>query len=147
VTAAVIAAFEHRALRGSAGELAPPERPVTALGLAAVVVATVLAVALPSPALPVLIAGAAVAGVRLLAGKTEIRKVAGVVGVPTLAGLFGVAVALGTLGRLWAGPAVLLSHLNLWGTAGIAALSTVLLNNLPAASLLAARTPGHPSRC
>ena len=81
VTAAVIAAFEHRALRGGAGELAPPERPVIGLGLAAVVVATVLAVALPSPALPVLIAGAAVAGVRLLAGKTEIRKVAGVVGV------------------------------------------------------------------
>jgi hypothetical protein len=65
VTAAVIAAFEHRALRGSAGELAPPERPVIGLGLAAVVVATVLAVALPSPALPVLIAGAAVAGFRL----------------------------------------------------------------------------------
>jgi arsenical pump membrane protein len=67
VTAAVIAAFEHRALRGSAGELAPPERPVIGLGLAAVVVATVLAVALPSPALPVLIASAAVAG------KTETR--------------------------------------------------------------------------
>ena len=81
--------------------------------------------ALASPALPVLIAGAAVAGFRLLAGKTETRKVAGVVGVPTLVGLFGVAVALGTLGRLWAGPAVLLSHLNLWGTAAVAAVSTV----------------------
>jgi arsenical pump membrane protein len=144
VTAAVIAAFEHRELRGSAGDLEAPRRPVVGLGLAAVVVATVLVVALPSPALPVMITGAAVAGFRLLAGKTEIRKVAGVVGVPTLAGLFGVAVALGTLGRLWTGPAVLLSHLNLWGTAAVAAVSTVLLNNLPAASLLAARTPGHP---
>jgi integrase/recombinase XerC len=79
-------------------------RHAAGLGLAAVVVATVLAVALPSPALPVLIAGAAVAGFRLLAGKTETRKVAGVVGVPTLAGLFGAAVVLGALSRLWAGP-------------------------------------------
>jgi hypothetical protein len=90
-----------------------------------------------------MIAGASVAGFRLLAGKTEIRKVAGVVGVPTLVGLFGVAVALG---RLWAGPTVLLSHLHPWGTAAVAAVSTVLLNNLPAASLLAARTPGHRTR-
>jgi len=144
VTAAVVAAFEHRALRVSAGDLVPPERPVIGLGLVAVVLATVLVVALPSPAIPVAVTGAAVAGFRLVTGKTEVRKVAGVVGVPTLAGLFGVAVALGTLGRLWSGPTVLLSHLNLWGTAAVAAVSTVLVNNLPAASLLAARTPGHP---
>jgi arsenical pump membrane protein len=144
VTAAVVAAFEHRGLRVSAGDLAPPQRPVLGLGLIAVVLATVLVVTLPSPALPVAIAGVAVAGFRLVAGKTEVRKVAEVVGVPTLVGLFGVAVALGTLGRLWSGPAVLLSHLNLWGTAAVAAASTVLVNNLPAASLLAARTPGHP---
>jgi hypothetical protein len=30
---------------------------------------------------------------------------------PMLVGLFGVAVALGTLGRLWSGPATLQSHL------------------------------------
>jgi arsenical pump membrane protein len=144
VTAAVVAGFEHRALRVSATDLAPAERPVIGLGLVAVLLATVLVVALPSPALPVAVVGTVVAGFRLVTGKTEIRKVAGVVGVPTLVGLFGVAVALGTLGRLWSGPAVLLSHLNPWGTAAIAAASSVLVNNLPAASLLAARTPGHP---
>ena len=98
VTAAVVAAFERRALRVSSGD--PPQRPVIGLGLVAVVLATVLVVALPSLALPVGIVGAAVAGFRLATGKTEVRKVAGVVGVPTLVGLFGVAVALGTLGRL-----------------------------------------------
>jgi arsenical pump membrane protein len=67
-----------------------------------------------------------------------------VLGVPVLVGLFGVAVALGTLGRVWAGPSVLLSHLDLWGTAVVAAVGSILVNNLPAASLLAARTPGHP---
>ena len=67
-----------------------------------------------------------------------------VLGVPVLVGLFGVAVALGTLGRVWSGPATLMSHLDLWGTAVVAAVSSVLLNNLPAASLFAARVPAHP---
>ncbi len=61
-----------------------------------------------------------------------------------LAGLFGIAVALGALGRVWQGPAALLTHLGSWATAGVAAVAAVLVNNLPAASLLAARTPGHP---
>ena len=61
-----------------------------------------------------------------------------------LVGLFGVAVALGTLGRVWSGPADLLSHLDNWGTAVVAAGSSVLVNNLPAATLLAARRPEHP---
>jgi arsenical pump membrane protein len=67
-----------------------------------------------------------------------------VLGVPVLAGLFGAAVALGTLGRAWSGPAVLLSHLSGWATAAGAAATTVAVNNLPAASMLAARTPAHP---
>jgi arsenical pump membrane protein len=61
-----------------------------------------------------------------------------------LVGLLGVAIALGTLGRSWSGPATLLSHLDSWGTAVTAALTSVLVNNLPAASLLAARRPPMP---
>jgi arsenical pump membrane protein len=64
--------------------------------------------------------------------------------VPVLVGLFGIAVGLGTLGRAWSGPAVLLSHLDQWGTATLGAALSVVFNNLPAASLLAARTPPHP---
>ena len=64
--------------------------------------------------------------------------------MPILVGLFGVAVALGTLGRVWSGPATLLSHLDLLGTTVVAAVSSVLVNNLPAASLLSARTPANP---
>jgi arsenical pump membrane protein len=67
-----------------------------------------------------------------------------VLGLPVLIGLFGVAVALGAVGRAWAGPAMLLAHLDGWATAAVAALATVALNNLPAASLLAARAPSHP---
>ncbi len=65
-------------------------------------------------------------------------------GIPVLAGLFGIAVAVGTLGRSWMGPARLLAHLGTWATAVVAAITSVLINNLPAASLLAARTPPRP---
>ena len=61
-----------------------------------------------------------------------------------LIGLFGIATALGTLGRSWSGPATLLAHLDPAGTAAVAAVASVLVNNLPAASLLAARVPPHP---
>jgi arsenical pump membrane protein len=61
-----------------------------------------------------------------------------------LIGLFGLAVALGALGRGWSAPATLLSHLDGWGTAAVASVLSVLVNNLPAASLLAARQPPHP---
>ena len=61
-----------------------------------------------------------------------------------LVGLFGIALALGTVGRAWSGPATLLSHLDGVGTAVVAALATVVVNNLPAASLLASRVPPHP---
>ena len=88
--------------------------------------------------------GAVAVGVRLAKGDERARQVFGVLGVPIFVGLFGVAVALGTLGRVWSGPATLLSHLDLWGTATVAAVSSVLVNNLPAASLLSARTPAHP---
>jgi arsenical pump membrane protein len=67
-----------------------------------------------------------------------------VLGLPVLVGLFGLAVALGTLGRTWSGPATFLAHLDAWGTAAAAALCSVLVNNLPAASLLSAHQPPHP---
>ena len=106
-----------------------------------------LVLALRAPALPVAAVGvAAVAAPGRAAGRPAIgpARACGVLGVPVLVGLFGLAVALGTLGRSWSGPATLLSHLDAWGTAALAALTSVLVNNLPAASLLAARQPPHP---
>lgn len=90
------------------------------------------------------IVGVVAVGIRLAVGKDQPRHMSEVLGVPVLTGLFGVAVALGTLGRVWSGPATLLSHLDLWAVAVVAAASSVFVNNLPAASLLAARIPGHP---
>jgi arsenical pump membrane protein len=147
VTAVVVGVGERRSMRAWAawaGEPEPAERPVLGVGLAAVLVATVLVVTLGSPAIPVAAVGVAAAGIRLAQGREKPGEVREVLGLPVLIGLFGVAVALGTVGRAWSGPATLLSHLDGWATAAVAGLATVALNNLPAASLLAARAPSHP---
>ena len=147
VTAAVIAVFEHRALRVRRGRPNPGDRPDSAWDSWPFVAAALLVVVLHSPALPVLAVGVVAVGVRVARGRSTPDTWSACSACPVLVGLFGVAVALGTLGRVWSGPATLLSHLDLWGTAVVAAGSSVLVNNLPAASLFAARTPPIRSRC
>jgi arsenical pump membrane protein len=150
VTAGVVAFAERRALRTRAtprprGPLAPdPDRLALAIALAAVCAVTVCVVILHAPALPVAGVGVAATGARALSRRAPLTKVIDTLGLPVLVGLFGVAVALGTLGRSWSGPSAALSHLDSWGTAAVAAVTTVVVNNLPAASLLAARVPHRP---
>ena len=144
VTALVVAVLERRELRLQPGTVGPGERPRFGLGLGAVGLVAVLVVVLASPALPVLLVGVAVSVVRLATKRATVTQIVELLGVPVLVGLFGVAVTLGTIGRTWSGPSVLLAHLDVWATAGVAALSTVAFNNLPAASLLSAHVPVHP---
>jgi arsenical pump membrane protein len=144
VTVAVVAgAGRHPSGRPQPdGTARPPV--VVGLGAVAVVAATAAVLAFRDPALPVAVIGVTAAGARLVAGRTRPEAVGRTLGVPVLVALFGTAVALGTLGRAWSGPAALLARLDAPGTAVVAALASVLVNNLPAASLLAARTPPHP---
>ncbi len=142
--ALVIGVFERRSLRLSRGPLVDPERVVRGIGLAATLSVAVLVIVLRSPAVPVLAVGVAAIGVRIGRGQCRAGDVLGSLGLPVLVGLFGLAVALGTAGRSWSGPALLLSHLDAVGAASLGAGASVLVNNLPAASLLAARTPKHP---
>ena len=150
VTAAVVGGAEHRSLRiapGTPGPGVPGSIPAPArlgLGAPAVVTVTVLVLVLRDPALPVAGVGLVVVAARLATRRQALGQVVEVLGVPVLIGLFGIAVALGTLGRSWAGPATLLSHLDAVGTATVAAAGTVVVNNLPAAALLASRVPPHP---
>jgi arsenical pump membrane protein len=168
VTAAVVAVGERHSLNRPGEDPEPAPRPVIGLGLLAVVAATVLVVTIRDSALAVLGIGVAVAGFRMLAGESrparnhgapvagtaaarspglqalELRRICEVLGLPVLIGLFGLAVALGTLGRAWSGPAALLSHLSGWATAAFAAIAAAAVNNLPAASMLAARPVAHP---
>lgn len=144
VTAVVVGVAERRSLERRFEEGVQTDRPRLGFGVLAVVAVTVLVVGLRSPAIPVFAVGATAVGVRLAQRTVRLRKVFGVLGLPVLVGLFGLAVALGTVGRAWSGPADLLGHLDPWSTAAVAAVATVLVNNLPAASLLAARTPPQP---
>ena len=144
VTTSVIGVVERRRL-GSSGPVAdPPDRAVIGIGLAAVVVATVFVLVLRSPAVPVAAVGIVAVAVRLSSGDLGPGRVLGVLGMRVLVALFGLAVALGTLGRRWSGPTSLLGHVDAAGTVVVGAVASVFVNNLPAASLLAARTPPHP---
>jgi arsenical pump membrane protein len=147
VTVVVVVAFERRSLFGTgaaASEPTGPELRVRALGPLAAALAAALILVLRNPAVPVAILGVVAVGVRLRGSTLSWERVGRTLGPPILIGLFGVAVALGTLGRAWDGPAWLLSRLDIWGTGAVAAVAAVLVNNLPAASLLSARAPAHP---
>ena len=144
VTALTVAWFGRRTLRHRIATDGGPTRPVLGAGLPAVVAATVLVVVDPDPALPVLAVGVAAAGWQMARGSHSTRAALDALGLPVLLGLLGVAVGLGALGRDWSGPGRLLGHLGAWPTAAVAAAATVVVNNLPAASLFAARVPSHP---
>jgi len=148
VPVVVAVAFRKRLRDGRpTGEgRAPVLRPRVGVGLAGVVVAVVAAVTLRAAAmaLVVLVVGLVAAGWRTIRGQLPAPAVGRTVDLPVLAGLFGLAVALGTLGRAWSGPQWLLAHAASWEQAAIGAVASVLVNNLPAASLLAARTPPDP---
>jgi arsenical pump membrane protein len=144
ITAAVVGLAHRHALRSTTRIDEPATRPVVGVGLGAVVAVTVLVLVLRAPAVPVAAVGILAVSLRLLRRQSTPGTALEVLGLPVLVGLFGLAVALGTLGRTWSGPATLLSHLNAWGTAAGAALCSVLVNNLPAASLLSAHQPPHP---
>ncbi len=151
VTAAVVAFAERKTLgrRAAAAGPAPDPGPgrdrlTRAVAVASVTAVTVCVLVLRSPALPVAGVGVGAVAARTVWGRVSSARALDVLGLPVLAGLFGVAVALGTLGRSWSAPSSALSHLDAWGTAAVAALSSVVFNNLPAASLLAARVPHRP---
>ena len=76
---------------------------------------------------------------------TATRRLRPRLNLRALALLFAFAVGLGTVARAWNGPAHLLDSSGGWATAVIAALSSVLVNNLPAAVLFSAQPPPHPS--
>jgi arsenical pump membrane protein len=128
----VAAAFPLRHENGRPEPL-PPLR--LAVGATATAAATVLMLGLRNPALPVLVVGLTAIWLRRKRPRLALH---------VLAGLFALAVVLGTLARQWHGPASLLGHLGASGDAIVGALASVLINNLPAATLLSAQKPAHP---
>ena len=145
VTAVLAVAF-RRSLARHETRATGPVRAHVGAGAAGVAVAVIamLALAGASMALVVAATGAAAVALRLARGQMRRSEVARAIHVPILAGLFGLAVGLGALGRVWSFPAGLLAHAASWQAATIGALASVVCNNLPAASLLAARPPPDP---
>jgi arsenical pump membrane protein len=146
VTAIGIAVLFRRALAarpapGTAAAGAPTV--VLGTGLLATVAAVVLVLALRHPAPAVLAVGLVATAVELLRSRIDLGAIWRVVGLPSLTVAFVLTVALGTLARHWNGPAELIAGASGPETAGLAAVSTVLVNNLPAAALYSAHAVDH----
>ncbi len=137
VACALTAAFLALAYHLEDGEqdkgAAPPLR--FRLGIAATLAVALLVLVLPNPAVPVLAVGLVATALRRLQPRLDLRAL-------TL--LFALAVGLGTLARIWNGPTRLLASSGRWATGAIAACSSLLVNNLPAAVLFSAQQPPHP---
>jgi arsenical pump membrane protein len=126
-----------------AGSHAPPPTVDLGPGLLATVAAVILVLVLRQPALAVLAVGLLATAVELLRSRITLADIWRVVGPPSLAAAFVLTVALGTLARHWDGPAELIGGASGPETAGLAALSTVLVNNLPSAALYSAHAVDH----
>lgn len=146
VTAAVVALAHRRCLRGrdASPSIGAPAGRVGSVGAVAVGTTAVAVLVLRNPALVVLGVGLAATAVQLVRRRHPAWIVVETLGLPQLVGLAGVAIGLGAAGRVWDVPSRVLAHLGTWATATVAAGVSVLVNNLPAASLLAARPPNHP---
>jgi arsenical pump membrane protein len=113
-------------------------------GAFATAAAVVLVLVLHQPALAVLGVGLLAAAVELARRRVDLAAVWRVLGLPSLAVAFVLTVALGTLARHWDGPAELIGGASGPETAALAAISTVFVNNLPAAALYSAHAVDHP---
>jgi arsenical pump membrane protein len=111
----------------------PPLR--LTVGTISTLIAAVLVLLLRNAAIPVLALGLAASLLRRLRPRLNAR---------TLALLFTLTVSLGALARLFTGATRLLDSVGSWPTAAIAAMASVLINNLPAAVLFSAQPPPHP---
>jgi arsenical pump membrane protein len=146
VTAIGIAFLFRRSLAAEGmGGAKPGAHPEVVLGpgLAATVAAVVLVLVLRQPALAVLAVGLLATAVELVRSRITIADVWRVVGPASLLAAFVLTVALGTLARHWDGPAELIGGASGPETAGLAALSTVFINNLPSAALYSAHAVDH----
>ncbi|MHB1536890.1 MAG: SLC13 family permease [Solirubrobacteraceae bacterium] len=146
LSAAGLVVIHRRRLRGSQASVTGdgPELELGA-GLVSVVAAAALMIVLADAALPVLGVGVLAALLRLVQRRVTASEVLARLGVPVLLGLFALAVALGTLARATGFPGAAVRTLPAPATAAVSAVATVLVNNLPAAVLLSARAPAHPT--
>lgn len=148
VTAAGIVVIHRRSLRTDAAPVRAPcegsGRSVPAhlgAGLLGAAAAAALMLALANPALPVLGLALVLLAWRILRRRAELSSSLAALGLPLLAALFCLVVVLGIGARSGVLPLGWLASAGPAATAGIAGLTSVAVNNLPAAVLLSAT--GH----
>ena len=112
-------------------------------GVFAVVGAAVLLLILPDPAVPMLLLGTGVTAWQRLTGRHGTASLLHATPI-ALVGLFVLAACLGTLSRLWAAPAMLITTAGRPEATLLGALGAITINNLPAASLLSSHALAHP---
>ncbi|MFN2568387.1 MAG: SLC13 family permease [Candidatus Dormibacteria bacterium] len=143
VTAVVVGLAFHG---GAAGRL--PEQPTPSRVRRASPIGMGLAIlfmlSVADAAIPVLVIGLLLTTIRLAQKELPLRLIQERIDMLSLVGVFLIAVALGTLARSWSYPGHLMAAANSIESAGIGAVSSVLVNNLPAAVLLGSQSPAHP---
>lgn len=144
VTAIVLTLLFQRSLRSAAfSSGVEATRLILGPGVVASLAAALLVLVTRAPALPVLALGIAAALTSYLLGRLDRRRLALALDVRPLLLLFLVALVLGTLARGWSGPAHVLAVAAPWESTALAAVASLLLNNLPAAVLFSAHAPAH----
>ncbi len=147
VTAAVLVSWRWHDLRRNRSVgigVAPPSPLRIGVGIVAILTATILVLVLANPALPVLGVGLAAASSQVALRRLAPTAAMRALNIPLLLGVFVLAVGLGAIARVWGAPGQLMHSLGSWQTAGLAAGGSVIVNNLPAAMLLASTIPAHP---
>jgi arsenical pump membrane protein len=114
-------------------------------GLVGVVAAVALMLAFSRPAIPVLGVAIVVASIDVvLRHRFTLVSLVRSANLPMVIGLFIVATAVSVASRFWHIAQHLIGTAGSWQTAGVAAVSSNVINNLPAAALLSAKFPHHP---
>jgi arsenical pump membrane protein len=113
-------------------------------GLAGVIAAIVVMLVLSHPAIAVLVIALCVAVIDVIRGQLTVTSLLRSANLPMIVGLFVLATAVSVASGYWHLGQHLIGTAGSWQSAGIAAASSNVINNLPAAALLSAKFPLHP---
>ncbi len=144
VTALVVGVWRWRALGRPARPVSTDSSFKVGPGLVAVLCAVVAMLMLSNPAPWVFAIGVLIEIVTLGRRRVTLTSVLSAVNARTLGALFLIAVGIGAVARATTVSAHLLHHTSALVTAAVASGAALVINNLPAASLFAARGVTHP---
>jgi len=146
LTTAVVLAWRWRALSVAPKSFHGDAKRLTlGPGLLGIAGATILMLALSRPAVPVLAVGLGVVGLDLWRRRgVRLMPIVRSANLVVIGGLFVFATCVSVSSRYWHLSQHLVGSTTIWQTAGISALLSNVINNLPAAALLSAKLPPHP---